>query len=87
MTKKTIQRIFSDGSGVRIQTVTVYHIFSDGADDFTRNWKEALELYRLHKQDSSNVRLYKEVYANERDYEDDLLESENCIYAIGNTPI
>lgn len=63
-----------------------YHIFTDNKDDWTSDWKEAVQTYLKFKQENDCARLYKEVYPDQEAYENDEGE-ENCIYAFGPYPL
>lgn len=64
----------------------IYHVFTDNEDGFFESYKEALKLYHEYKVKGYDRRLYKEVYADQEDFENDVVEHEYCIYSQGSFP-
>lgn len=67
-------------------TITMYHVFIDNMDDFLLSYRKAVSLYYEWLQDNESVRLYKEVYDNQEDFEDGMNYEEDCILAYGSFP-
>jgi hypothetical protein len=64
------------------------HVFTDGTDDFygPEELHQAIKLYREHKENNGNARLYIEVYEDEPAYEYDDMAIEDCLLGAGNFP-
>lgn len=63
----------------------IYHVFTDGIDEWVRTLKEAYNIIRLWKKDGYyDFRIYKETRWDELN---GLFIDEDCIHAIGNFPM
>lgn len=64
-------------------TITIYHIFSDGIDYFEDSYKIAKKLYRKLIRKFGNARLYEEKW-DDKDSVEPI--SEDCILSKGEFP-
>jgi hypothetical protein len=62
-------------------TITTYHVFSDGRDEFLSDYAEAVRLFETWAAEHGNVRLYQD----DSD-EDGETVDENCLRAVGDFP-
>lgn len=67
-------------------TITIYHVFTHNMDGFVLSYKRAKELYDEWLKDYEDVRLYKEVYSSQEEFEDGMNCEEDCILSNGNYP-
>jgi Ran GTPase-activating protein (RanGAP) involved in mRNA processing and transport len=68
------------------QPVIVYHVFSDHIDSWYRKLYQAQANYNRLCETEDNVRLYQETYEDEDAYENDEMESEDCLMCKGLFP-
>ncbi len=61
----------------------VYHVFTDGKDEWTTQFGLALLYYRRFKKHYRCARLSMEVYT---DRENDEMVYENCLLSVGGFP-
>ena len=67
--------------------ITVYHVFTDEKDLWTKNYRFARKLYNLWKKTKGAARLYKETYENEEAMLNDEMLEEDCILSYGPFPL
>jgi len=69
----------------KTKTKTLYHIFTNGDDDWTATLKEAQAIISdWHKDGATELRIYKQTYT---DYgKDTEAITEDCIYSQGGFP-
>ncbi len=67
--------------------ITVYHVFTDEKDLWTKNYRFARKLFNHWKKTKGAARLYKEVYENEEAIINDEMFGEDCILAYGPFPL
>lgn len=64
-----------------------YHVFCDNKDEYTKSFDEAkAQFMQWHGQGEKNIRLFEFVYANEEARQDDEVQYEDCIMAVGQYP-
>jgi hypothetical protein len=67
--------------------ITVYHVFTDEKDLWTKDYRFARKLYNHWKKIKGAARLYKEAYENEEAMLNDEMLEENCILTYGPFPL
>ncbi len=67
--------------------ITVYHVFTDEKDLWTKDYRFARKLYNHWKKTKGAARLYKEVYDNEEAMLNDEIIEKDCILAYGPFPL
>ena len=67
--------------------ITVYHVFTDEKDLWTKDYRFARKLYSHWKKTKGAARLYKEVYDNEEAMLNDEIIEKDCILAYGPFPL
>ena len=76
-----------DRSGDAPGMVLIYHIFKDNIDNHTHDPREAYKTYfQWVAEGAPNVRLYRERYPSQTDYEDCRNCEEDSILGAGNFP-
>lgn len=66
----------------------VYHVFTDGKDDWFDNYAEAEGLFEYWVEKYGNVRVYEEAFATKEAYETGQGEIiEECVLAAGDFPL
>lgn len=67
--------------------IIMYHVFTNGKDEFTRDFEEAKKQFMdWHSEGKKNIRLWEFVYADEEDFEDEIVAYEDCIMSCGDYP-
>ncbi len=66
---------------------TIYHVFTDEKDLWTKDYRFARKLYNHWKKTKGTARLYKEVYENEEAIISDEMLEEDCILTYGPFPL
>ena len=66
--------------------IIVYHVFTNGKDLWTQEYRFARKLYEFWKKSRGAVRLYKEVYENEEAIISGEMLEEECLLASGPFP-
>ncbi len=66
--------------------ITVYHVFTDGKDVWTKEYRFTRKLFHHWKKANGNARLYKEVYENEEAMLNDEMLEEDCLLWYGPFP-
>ena len=59
-----------------------YHVFSDGCDDWYREFADALDQFRAYESEGRNARLYLEL----QDEQGEML-AESCLLSSGEYPL
>jgi len=67
--------------------ITVYHVFTDEKDLWTKNYRFARKLFNHWKKTKGAARLYKEVYENEEAIIGNEMLDEDCILSYGPFPL
>lgn len=66
--------------------IIVYHVFTDGKDLWTQDYRFARKLYDHWKKTRSSVRLYKEVYEDEEGMLNGEMLEEDRLMGYGDYP-
>lgn len=66
--------------------IIVYHVFTDGKDLWTQDYRLARKLYNHWKKTRSSVRLYKEVYEDEEAMLSNEMFEEDYLMGYGDYP-
>jgi hypothetical protein len=67
--------------------ITVYHVFTDYKDLWTKDFDFALSFYLLWRKHRSCVRLYRETYEDEEGMLNDEMIEEDCLFSYGPYPM
>lgn len=67
--------------------IVIFHVFTDGKDLWTQDYRFARKLYNHWKKWHGAVRLYKEVYEDEEGMLNDEMIEEECLLAFGPYPL
>jgi len=67
--------------------IIVYHVFTNGWDEWTRDYDEAKRIYLRMLKEYRQARLYKEEYETEKDVENDNVDCEDCLRSYGDYPL
>ncbi len=67
--------------------IIVYHVFTDGKDLWTQDYRFARKFFTHWKKANGSARLYKEVYEDEEAMLNDEMLEEECLHSFGPYPL
>jgi hypothetical protein len=84
--RRRMHQLSSTGVALRrhVGIEMVYHVFTDGKDEWTKKRETANRLFRRFARTYGTARLYEERYS---DRANDVMESEKCLRSYGAYPM